>query len=455
MTTEGRVRKPGALAPSASSASARGPRPPGRRPLALAALALGAALAALLAFQAVTAPRFAPSAARPAPPAAPPAHAAERAPRPEPAAPRAAPSPVAAVEIEKAEVCEGEENLVDVRLRAGAEDPAQRVLVGGAPGLRVPLRRWLAADGSVEPVEVVAFGASGASYVTPVPPYRVRRCAPAPVALVEARALPNAVDAYELSARVEGPAGGPPAGAVRAVRWDYGDGERGRVASALTTHSYARREQRDDYTYVLVAADVELEGGRHVRARLALELANLAARSRRRGVTLLLSEGEPRVPRLGPDGVVEQRVRLWHAESGPVELERVAVVTVEDVGGRERTSRREVSPAAIFGAARVPPGEGLVATLRLDPRARPGLAYETYELRGRDAAGRPALGSVSVMAPTPPPSPTHGTPLALGPLARRVVRAQRLLGKPYVSRRELERLEREGAFSDLPADAAP
>ncbi|MDF2697842.1 MAG: hypothetical protein K0S65_6225, partial [Labilithrix sp.] len=164
---------------------------------------------------------------------------------------------------------------------------------------------------------------------------------------------------------------------------------------------------------------------------------------------LLLGEGEPRMPTLGADGVVQQHVRFWHAESGPVAVERVVVTSVEEHGGRERSTRRELSAGSTLGATHVPPGAGIVASLRLDTRARPDVVYETYELVGRDASGRPAHGSFTLMVPLRPPSATHGTAVTAAPLTERIVRAQRLLGKPYVTRRDLDGLEQKGAFADL------
>ncbi|MDF2697678.1 MAG: hypothetical protein K0S65_6061, partial [Labilithrix sp.] len=279
MALEGRVRTRSARAEVAAS------RTPNRRRravlLAAAALALGAALVFLFPRRKAAPPVAGPPATSAAPSVAALVGAGPTS-IDEPAPAQEQQSPVESVKVEKPVVCEGEENLITVRLRDGAGDHAQRVLVGSVPGVRVPLRRWLSASGSVEPAEVVAFGASGATYMAAVPPYEVRRCKDEPQWLVEARPLPNAIDTFELRVRSVAPPGGEQDKTLRSVRWDYGDGQQDRGASLTTTHSFARREQSNAYSYMLVEAEIEQADGRRARARTSLELVNLAAQSRRR-----------------------------------------------------------------------------------------------------------------------------------------------------------------------------
>jgi hypothetical protein len=53
------------------------------------------------------------------------------------------------------------------------------------------------------------------------------------------------------------------------------------------------------------------------------------------------------------------------------------------------------------------------------------------------------------MKPAPLPTADNSVPVEAAGLVARILRARQTLGKQYVTRTDLDRLERSGAFADL------
>jgi hypothetical protein len=348
-----------------------------------------------------------------------------------------------AVVVEKAEVCEGEENLVSVRAHApDGGDAWLHYTIAGEAGAQVPVRAWLRRDGTVAPQVVAVFGADNVAARAEVPPYRVKPCRPERLVRVTARLLPNSVEERELTAEVlthRGASWFVP----RRYRWAFGDGATAETDGPVAVHDYAARPQRTAHAQLLASVEVEGEDGERVRGRLALQLPNPAFEARQRGVVALFAQPSPRFPaQSGPDGLVEQRFRLWHAEDGPVEVTRV---TVRGIGrGGDPAGGAIELPAAALGAAVIPPGGGIEVPLAHAFAGEPDLRGLVYDIEGRSADGWPARGELALLRPPPAPTQANSRPVTDPALEARIRAALRLLGKPTVSQEELSRLEREG-----------
>ena len=424
-----------------------------RRAVAAAALAVALLLVLVAAVQerrtrlVVDAPAAVSPAAAPATPAArPPPEARQGAaaaarPPPDPRAPV-----VDAVDVEKAEVCEGEENLVSVRAHAaGGDDAWLHYTVGGEAGARVPLRAWLGRDGAAPRQEVTVFGEDNVATRVTVPPYVVKPCRPDRMVRVTARLLPNSIEERELTAEVLTRRGAP-GFVARRWRWSFGDGATAETRGPVAVHDYAARPQRTAWAQLLAEVEVEGEDGERVKGRLALQLPNPAFDARRRGVVALFAQPSPRFPaERGPDHLVEQGFRLWHAEDRPVQLTRVIVRRLRRGDGAGRAAAvTEVSPASVLGAAQVPPGRGVEIRLAHAFGDDPELRGIVWELEGIGADGTPARGELTLLRPPPRPTAADSRPVTDPARQARIRAALRLLGKDTVSEEELWQLEREG-----------
>lgn len=386
--------------------------------------------------------------------------AAERAPSP---AIEAAPQPegpaeppvIESVDVEKSEVCEGEENIVTVRARGrGRSGPLLRVKIGSKEGTRVPIRAYLDERGRVKLPKVIAFVPGAPPVEADLPYYRVNRCDPKPVVQIRHQALPNSDDEIELFARVLVPdasAGHPRAMKVveaTSFDWSFGDGASATSAEPRVSHDYGRRRQDAERSYFLVEVKARLGDGRAVIGRDTLDLQNLGYHFAQQNLALITPRFSPRFPKVDDDGVVTQTVSLRHVSAEDVTITRVKrVMSYEsDVGP---SPAEDVDPASILGSTTIPAGSSISFTVGLGVRERPDVMFETYEVYGRTASGMPAAGSFAVMRPPPDPTPSSGEEVTSPAMVARIERAQQRLGKELVTQGDLMRLEQEGAFEDL------
>jgi hypothetical protein len=160
---------------------------------------------------------------------------------------------------------------------------------------------------------------------------------------------------------------------------------------------------------------------------------------------LLRAALTPRFPELDERGKVVQRVRVWHDHDAPVTLTRV-VRRVHHVDGTDDGDER-IAPGVLFGGATIAGRAGLDATLELADR---DVFSIEYVLEGTTGDGLPAQGGFSIMRPPERPTADNSQPVVDAALRARIVRARELLKREYVTDEDLWKLEREGAFTDLP-----
>lgn len=360
------------------------------------------------------------------------------------------------VRIEKAEVCEGEENLVTVKAHTpeNADDAFLHYMIGGKTGGSVAVRgtREMATSGALK---AIAFGRNGVSTTVDVPPFLVKDCKVDYQLLLSLRMLPNRVSGFELGARID------PAGAsapFRPVRytWTFGDGTTVQTLVPVATHDYSRRPQRTMASTFVIGCVAVSRTGEKVEGRTTLELNNLGFESfAYKGVVKIFAENDPLFPVLAPDGVVTQRVRLWHAYDGQIRIDRLKRTKLV-LGAR--AARVEEVPATVLGVDRIMPGETTESRpLTLDTHMDPDVYSVEYTVEGTTEDGWPARGNFALMRPPPAPTRENSTPVVDPVLKAKILRTREILGKKLVTDEDIWRLEREGRLSDIRVDpqAAP
>lgn len=361
---------------------------------------------------------------------------------------------VDAVELEKDEVCEGEENLVTVRAHTegGLEDAWLHAVIGGSPGMSVPLRAARGERGTSAPRLVTVFGRDNVATTVAVPSFRVKDCTETRWLLIERRLRPNSDADLELRATLVDLEGGARPAPEHWI-WDFGDGQSLETTRSYARHDYGRRRQDTLYSQFLVRVDGVATDGSRVVGRTTVALRNTAFTNLAyAGVLTLVVELEPRFPVTDDHGVVRQQVRLWHHDERPVAITRAR--SRRNFDDERRPTVAEISIAGLLGTSVVPPA-GLVTHVSLDTTREPGLFSIDYELEGASATGVPVRGAFSIMVPPPPPTPESSIPVEDPRQRARIRRAMSLLHKAYVTEADLQTLELQGAFSDLAASAPP
>ncbi|WP_437819653.1 hypothetical protein [Sorangium sp. So ce1078] len=374
-------------------------------------------------------------------------------------APAEDPAPlIDAVEVEKPEVCAGEENLITVRSHTtDGTDAYLHTVIGRHTGSRVPLRIWLDPDGSYAMPTISVFGRNNVVSQIEVPRYRVKDCKPERVVVITHRLLPNTADEVELTAQVVdvGVKNDPDARPFKPVSyaWVFDDGDAEKTTASFVTHSYERRPQTSLVSEFLIRVEVRGEAGEKLTGRALLQIQNMTFQNlAERGVVTLVATPTPRFPRQDGDGVVRQSFRLWHHRDAPVRIDAVTAV-------RHYTEASNSSPheAVSLGLVEIPPGLGVDVEVSLDAVKEPDVFTITYFLEGETADGYPARGTFSLMKPPPVPTRASSIPVREPVLLAKIKRARELLAQEFVTDEDIWRLEREGKMADLdgsPARAA-
>ena len=365
------------------------------------------------------------------------------------------------IELEKTEVCIGEENVVTVHAHTadGRDDALLRYRIDGHWGKSVPLRAY--PPGWGDPIEVTrtvtVYGRLGTSTTAPLPRYEVKPCRPKRALHLEQRAADLEGSAVTLVAHVasigQRSADGmgidePEPLAVARYRWAFGDGTTAESEGPEITHDFGDRPQERGHTSFLVACEAVSESGESVTGHVALELENQAfASQHERGVVRLAAR---RGAVVTSDDAVTERVRFSHDGGEPVTISRVLVTRLRLDRLGEQSAPEEARPEAVLGAAEIPPS-GIEAALTLDRRAEGPIAAKRYRIEGRTQGGRPVVGSFTLKLPD-----VSVAQLALleNPAFRaKVARAREILGRDDVRVEDVRRLEREGQLLGMPAEA--
>jgi hypothetical protein len=357
------------------------------------------------------------------------------------------------IELEKSEVCEGEENLVTVKAHL-PDNPNQYLscFIGSQSGCRVPVERFNRRR--VEKMMVTVMGPRGETTTAEVPPYTIKDCRVARTVVIRARLLANTASEFELQADLQ-PIDRAAAKPFhpRSWSWDFGDGERVETNKPRALHGYGGRAQDAIDSSFVIAVRIASEEGEELIGRTTLTLRNpVFEELYTKGIVMLLYELEPRFAQRGADGVVRQRFRVWHLRPDPVKLESVGVELARRDGVRSSIEPRDVR--ALIGTDEIPPGEGVELELALDTAAFPDATSANYWIRGRSVEGLPAHAILSVVAP--PRAPTDASPTVRDPmLIAKIKAAQSILHQRFVTDEDLWRLEREGYFDGLEPSPAP
>lgn len=412
-----------------------------------------------------------PAVATPPPPAMPGPKLAEAPPAPAPQAePTAEPPPpppeakadpaapvIDEITVEKPEVCEGEENLITVRAHTpDGSDAFLHYTIGGRQGPRVPVRSWIADDGEQPKLEVLAFGKDNVATRVEVPPFTVKPCKPARMAMISLNLRANTWGEYEFEAKlIESPAPGNVSVLPfkpRSYEWTFGDGETVTTDGPNVTHSYEGRKQEAMFSHFLIEVKVHGSSGEEpVKGRTSLQLLNPAFEDlATKGVVTLLVQLTPRFPELGSDGVVRQKVRIFHTQDRPVFIHN-AVLFRHLMNPTGPSPQQVVDPSTLLGTSIIPSGKGIEFEVKLDTGKEPNVFSLEHYVEGKDSEGRPARGTFSVMRPPPKPTKQNSNPVADPMLKAKIIAARKILNRPYVTDEDLWALERQGKFAEINA----
>jgi hypothetical protein len=370
-----------------------------------------------------------------------------------------APAPVIdEITVEKSEVCEGEENLITVK--AHTEDGTDRFLnyvIGDKQGQRVPVRSYLPDQGEEQvPRQVLVYGRGNVVTRAPMPAFVVKKCKPARSALITAHLRANTFSEFDFEVKVvesQPDPTGVNAFQPRSYEWSFGDGQTAVTDVPHVVHSYEDRKQDTLYSSVLIEVKVRGGSGEPVVGRHTLNLINPAFEDfATKGVVALQVQLTPRFPDLGSDGLVRQRVRVFHHRGRPVYVHN-AVVFLHRTTPNQPASQNSVDPSALMGGSMIPPGRGLEFEARLDTNRFPDVFSEEFYLEGKDSDGNPARGAFSVMRPPPRPTKEKSDPVQDPVLKAKILAARKILNQQYVTDEDIWRLEREGKLANVQVPA--
>ena len=364
-----------------------------------------------------------------------------------PASAAVAPPVFDLVRVEKEEVCEGEDNLITVQAHTtDGNDAFLHYTVAGEAGSQVPVRAYLGRDGNPPPQYAVAFSKDNVATRIDLPRYRVKNCRPARILVVTMRMLPNSVGEREFTAAVQTLEGAPFTPAW--YEWSFGDGESGVTPGPIAIHDYSALPQKTAFSDLLVKVKALDGSGQMVEGRLPLHIRNVAFATRLRGMATIFAAPVPRFPEVGPDGIVRQRFRLWHAEDGPVQI---AGATLSRFFLPASTGSAPAAPTAValdhsrvLRHAEIPPGAFVEESLEYDFGADAAVYAVTFAVQGVTASGMQARGELALLRPPPRPTRENSVPIQDPAMIQKIRRAMGILNQETVSQEDIWRLEREG-----------
>ncbi len=382
----------------------------------------------------------------PVQPPEPPQSAGWQAPSTPPAALAVAPPVFDLVRLEKDEVCEGEENLMTVHGHTtDGNDSFLHYTVAGEAGSQVPVRAYVGRDGSAPPQYAVAFSKDNVATRIELPRYRVKNCRPARILVVTMRMLPNSASEREFTATVRTLEGAPFSPAW--YEWSFGDGEAGVTPGPVAVHDYSALPQRTAFSDLLVKVKASDGSGETVEGRFPLHIRNIAFATRLRGVATLFAVPVPRFPEIGPDGVVRQKFRLWHAEDVPVQITGMTLSTfflpATDGSAPAPPTTVALDLTRLLRHTEIRPAAFVDESLEYDFGANAAVYAVTFAVQGV-ADGMQARGELTLLRPPPAPTRENSIPIQDPAMVQKIRRAMTILNQQTVSQEDIWRLEREG-----------
>jgi len=370
-----------------------------------------------------------------------------------------------AIEMEKPDVCLGEENLVTVHAHTaghaedgylhyrGAVGAGQFLVFRGQPPEPDQSGRPTAVR--TEPIGV--FGKANAAVYSQAA-FRVKDCKVDHKLLVQYAVLPNTTAEFAFTARLV-PFGTPvPFKAVR-YEWDFGAGNVVNTTEPQATHDFTERLHAHLFESFLITVTAIDASGKRLVGRTGLELpSHYFYNLQTHHMVTLLVRMTPRMPQMDANGVVTQSYRLWHFDPQPVQVTEIfkREVTVESLyenpsvgtGHRTEVKAQQVPDIrSVLGTTVIPPS-GIEFTFKLDTTQSPLVAID-YHIAGVTSTGLRVRGQFALMRPPIPPTREHHIPITDPVLKAKIERAQELTGHEVITAEELARLEKEGRFDDL------
>jgi hypothetical protein len=326
---------------------------------------------------------------------------AERVERPLPSERRAPVDRIAidGVDVDKAEVCRGEQVVVTVRARSLDGTPeflnygviAHPDIAGSR--FTLTLQESLGLDW----MKVFVRGKYGTSEVASVPPVLVKDCAAPFVASIGVRRRSAEFDRVWLTASVVAQ-GGEAAQGFEPVEyeWDFGDGTVEKVATPEVEHSYEGRPQLGTHSYFFVTLKARDASGRVVRTSESVRFVNL-------GFWPLAHEDRVVVFSSIRQGSGDsETIRLYHGAPFDVTLDRVTVEEVRiDAGGEEHSvGSVDHNAASLLGVSALPAGKSVEVRDLSHLRPADANTLTVVRIAGR-AHGKVVSGSLTLMPRTP------------------------------------------------------
>jgi hypothetical protein len=311
-------------------------------------------------------------------------------------------------EVEKPEVCRGEENFVNVKAhtRNGTDaflamslfDPQTGRIVRG--GGRIPFRLDAPSDSDIK---VVVEGRHTAETIV-LPAVRVKDCVVAHQVNVGYRRSVAAPDRVRLIAELaEHPpesAGQPFQPLVPAsYEWDFGDGEKETTTDPAIEHSYEGRDQGVAESSFVATVTVKDRSGQQAQGTRLLSFPNIGFVPLVFQNQVALSIG---VANADPDQGTHERIWLYHGYSKVVHLERAKlreVVLATGDHAESETFHRDYAPEALLGFSQLDPKQSRTTRdlTELQPTTAGVVRY--VELHGRTDDGKEVVGSFSLLPP--------------------------------------------------------
>lgn len=361
------------------------------------------------------------------------------------------------VTVEKQEICEGEENLVSIKAHTpgNAEDAFLHYAVGSQAGQRVAIWGTLDDEGHT-PERVAVFGRDNVMVSAELPHFTVKPCKPKRRLVLTARLLPNSMSEFEVHATVTSLDGKSPFKAAR-YEWSFGDGQTSQTTAPVETHDYGARPEESLFSQLLISCVAVAADGEKVEGRYAIQLLNQSFEGKAyKGLAKIYTAPTPRFPELGSDGLVRQKIRLWHVERGPIRLERVTRQK-HFQGDEGSPPPEELGVSATFGTSTLPPA-GIEAEFVLDTNTDERVYSMEFVVEGHTDDGYRAQGNFAIMRPPPKPTKDSAALVRDAVLQAKILKTRELLRKDVVNDEDIWRLEKEGAFKDLvvtPVSAPP
>lgn len=357
------------------------------------------------------------------------------------------------ITVEKEEVCEGEENLVTVRAHTvNNTDPWLRYMIGRETGQQIPIKA-LMDDGQQVQQQILVFGRGGVATTAQVPPFVVKDCRQERGVLVAFQVMPNTWGRFEFWAKIATTNPDAPTFAPASYEWDFGDGAFESTSGPIVEHDFESRPQDTLVSNYLVTVEVISNDGQKLVGRRGVEMFNPAFENLHdKGFVVLMTAMTPRFPVMGEDGLVEQKVHIWHHRPDPVRITEIKVMRYY-IDSSDYAPLELGNIEQLLGGSTIPPGSGIEATFTFDAGVQKDISHVTYWLEGWSAESYPVRGSVSIMRPPGKPTKKDHEPVVNPELKEKIIAARKILGKEFVTDEDIWRLEREGRLG-VGADAS-